>query len=430
MQPTASLPDPSPDDHARWRMAVVDALLAAAYAGIFIGYSVVFLRSKLFYLPWTTPPELSTGPLQVALHLELVSYTAFALVIIYAAGLAIRRTYPRASFTIIAVATLVQLAVGEPLAFWNIALPASLFSVAAYGGRTFARVAILALVAAYVLFWAGATGLFDRLDLLSNPLPLLATTQGAVFVASLALLVLVWSFGDQVGAARERSEFERERAIQLERERTANAQLEALAERHRIARELHDVVAHGLSVMIVQADGARYAADEHPEAPIEALGVIATTGRESLTEMRRLLGVLRGAEEPDLAPQPDLAAVARLVDGFREAGLPVDLALPDPLPGVPAAVGLAAYRVVQESLTNVLRHAGRVPAAVSVAVDRGWLAVRVVNEGGVEPVQSPQESAGLGLTGMTERVRLLGGRLAAGPRAGGGFEVAADLPLA
>ena len=249
-------------------------------------------------------------------------------------------------------------------------------------------------------------------------------------MATLALLVLVWSFGDQVGAARERAEFERERAVQQERERTANAQLEALAERHRIARELHDVVAHGLSVMIVQADGARYAADEHPEAPIEALGVIASTGRESLTEMRRLLGVLRGAEETGpLAPQPDLAAVERLVDGFREAGLPVELALPDPLPGVPAAVGLAAYRVVQESLTNVLRHAGRVPAAVSVAVDRGWLAVRVVNEASAQPVETSQESAGLGLTGMTERVRLLGGRLAAGPRAGGGFEVAAELPL-
>ena len=96
---------------------------------------------------------------------------------------------------------------------------------------------------------------------------------------------------------------------------------------------------------------------------------------------------------------------------------------------MPAAVGLAAYRVVQESLTNVLRHAGRVPAAVSVAVDRGWLAVRVVNEASAQPVQSAQESAGLGLTGMTERVRLLGGRLAAGPRAGGGFEVAAELPL-
>ena len=238
-------------------MAVVDALLAAAYAAIFIGYSVVLLRSRLFDLPWITLPELSAGPLQVALHLELLSYTSIALVLANAVGLGIRRTYPRASFTLIAGLTLAQLAIGEPLAFWNIALPASLFSVAAYGGRTFARVAILALVAAYVLFWAGATGLFDRLDLLSNPLPLLATTQGAVFVASLALLVLVWSFGDQVGAARERADFERERAIQQERERTANAQLEALAERHRIARELHDVVAHGLSVMIVQADGAR-----------------------------------------------------------------------------------------------------------------------------------------------------------------------------
>ena len=170
MQPTANPPDPLPDDHARWRMAVVDALLAAAYAAIFIGYSVVLLRSKLFDLPWITSPELSAGPLQVALHLELVSYTAFALVLIYAGGLAIRRTFPRASFAIVAVATLAQLAIGEPLAFWNIALPASLFSVAAYGGRSFARVAILALVAAYVLFWAGATGLFDRLDLLSNPL--------------------------------------------------------------------------------------------------------------------------------------------------------------------------------------------------------------------------------------------------------------------
>ena len=193
-------------------------------------------------------PELSAGPLQVALHLELVSYTAFALVLVYAGGLAIRRTFPRASFTIIAVATLAQLAIGEPLAFWNIALPASLFSVAAYGGRTFARVAILALVAAYVLFWAGATGLFDRLDLLSNPLPLLATTQGAVLVASLALLVLVWSFGDQVGAASSgpssSASGRSSRNASEQRTRRWRRSPSAIRFEH---RELHDVVAHGLS---------------------------------------------------------------------------------------------------------------------------------------------------------------------------------------
>jgi signal transduction histidine kinase len=253
--------------------------------------------------------------------------------------------------------------------------------------------------------------------------------RGATLLALLALLVVVWAIGDQVRAARERLETDRDRALQAARERDANARLDALAERHRIARELHDVVAHGLSVMIVQADGALYAADEHPEAPRQALGVISAAGRESLAEMRRLLGVLRGAGETGgTAPQPGLTAIPQLAAGFREAGLEIELALPDPLPAVPPGVALAAYRIVQESLTNVLKHAGRAETMVAVTAEPGRLLVRIGNGPGEREAERDPE-AGLGLTGMRERVRLLGGRLIAGPGPDGGFEVTAELPF-
>jgi signal transduction histidine kinase len=209
-----------------------------------------------------------------------------------------------------------------------------------------------------------------------------------------------------------------------------NARIGALAERHRIARDLHDVVAHGLSVMIVQADGARYAEAEHPEAPRQALATIASTGRESLHEMRRLLGVLR--DDPNaaaLAPQPELASLPMLIDRFRRSGLQVDYAEDGEVGPVPPGVGLTAYRVVQESLTNVLNHAGFTPVEVRVARSAEAVKLVVANEPGRTPPRPAGAATGLGLLGMRERVGMLHGHMTAGHTPSGGFRVEVELPI-
>jgi signal transduction histidine kinase len=420
----------------RRRQVLVDITIAGLYAALFLGVSFARL---LRLPPLGGAPGLPVlggepgGSFSVSPRLELQSYASLGLMLASSVALAFRRLRPRASFLAIGGIAGIQALLGEPIGAWDVVVAASLFSAAAYGSRAFGRLALALGALGYVGAWALATGLLGRLDVLMDPAGLLASprvlARGATFIALLAPLVVVWAIGDQVRSARERLEIERDRALLAARERDANVRLDALAERNRIARELHDVVAHGLSVMVVQADGALYAADEHPGAPRQALGVIAATGRESLAEMRRLLGVLRGVgETAATAPQPGLTAIPQLAAGFRDAGLEVELALPDPLPAVPPGVALATYRIVQESLTNVLKHAGQAETVVAVTAEPGRLLVRIRNGPGErEPASDP--GAGLGLMGMRERVRLLGGRLSAGPRSDGGFEVTAELPF-
>jgi signal transduction histidine kinase len=411
------------------RQQAVDIALAVGFAAVFLGYTALLFGSKTLHLPWLAGAGM--GSLVIDLRIEVISRTSIALVAASAVALAFRRRHPAASFLAICGVGCVQVALGEPISLWNVAMPLALLSAAAYAGRGFARVALFLALAAYVGIWVIETGLLGRLDRLPNPLDVLTTGRGAAFVVMFALLVVVWAIGDQVRARRERFEYQLERAAQLQREQDANARIGALAERHRIARELHDVVAHGLSVMIVQADGARYAEAEHPEAPREALATIAATGRESLAEMRRLLGVLR--DDPDaaqLAPQPDLGAVPGLIERFRAAGLDVDYRVEGPARPVPPAVGLTAYRIVQESLTNVLHHAGATRVQVRVSFAPYALGIVVANDPGpLRPPPSPEPGRGLGLLGMRERVALLGGRMAAGPTAAGGFVVQVEIAV-
>jgi signal transduction histidine kinase len=308
-------------------------------------------------------------------------------------------------------------------------MPIVLFSAAAYASRSFARLALVIAILAYVGVWAIEVNLLGRLDSLPSPVDALATPRGAAFVV-FAVLVLIWAVGEQVRAARERLERDLERAGQLAREQEASARIGTLAERHRIARELHDVVAHGLSVMIVQADGALYAEAMHPEAPRQALATIASTGRESLHEMRRLLGVLR--DDPSaavLAPQPGLASLPILIGRFRGSGLDVSYTQEGTIRQMPPAVGLTAYRVVQESLTNVLQHAGPTLVDVRIVFNPEVLEVVVANQPGSTPPRPAAGSTGLGLLGMRERVSLLDGRMTAGPTPPGGFRVQVEIPI-
>ncbi len=212
----------------------------------------------------------------------------------------------------------------------------------------------------------------------------------------------------------------------------ATAERAAVAEeRSRIARELHDVIGHEVTVISLQADAAAAALVKAPEraaAPVEA---IRRSAAEALAEMRRVVGMLRAAEEEDLRPQPGLDDVAALVEQSRAAGAQVELTLRPPARPTHASVELAAYRLVQEALTNARRHAPGAPVDVRVVGDDAAVLVEVVNRptAAVPPPREPAERSGFGLVGMRERVRLLGGRLEAGPTDGGGYALTARLPL-
>jgi signal transduction histidine kinase len=219
-------------------------------------------------------------------------------------------------------------------------------------------------------------------------------------------------------------------AAQTERAEEERARRAVLEERTRIARELHDVVAHHMSLVAVRAETAPYRLPGLPESAQAEFGSLSEIAREALAEMRRLLGVLRQDQPADLAPQPELADLPSLVDTARQAGLAVELSVPAALDHVPSGVGVCAYRIVQESLSNASQHAPGAPVTVSVGRDRGAVLLRVANgPGGPADPAENGHGPGHGLTGMRERVALLGGSLSAGPSPDGGFVVSAVLPL-
>ncbi len=240
----------------------------------------------------------------------------------------------------------------------------------------------------------------------------------------------VWVVGRVVRSRRALTMELADRNVLLERERDEKARLAVAEERTRIARELHDVVAHCVNLIVVQAAAERRAlGDDAGGETAAVLGSIETTGREALTEMRRLLGILRRDDESaPLAPPASLRELDALVDQVRAAGLPVELHVGGERRPLPPGVDLSAYRIVQEALTNTLKHAG--PARADVRVVQGARELElIVTDDGTLAGPRNGSGAGQGLIGMRERVALFGGSLDAGPRAGGGFRVHARLPL-
>ncbi len=273
-----------------------------------------------------------------------------------------------------------------------------------------------------VLWWMWALTLIPGWLWLSRDLadlngPLAATivfTAGTIAVDSISSR---WRTQRALAAQTQRTELERARRAVLE-------------ERARIARELHDVVAHHMSLIAVRAETAPYRLADLPEPAQAEFSSLSEVAREALTEMRRLLGVLRDDQPADLAPQPELADLPSLVDTARQAGLSVELSVPPALDHVPSGVGLCAYRIVQESLSNASQHASGAAVTVSIDQDFGAVALRVANgPGGLAGPSGNNHGPGHGLTGMRERVALLGGSLSAGPSPDGGFVVSAVLPL-
>ena len=221
---------------------------------------------------------------------------------------------------------------------------------------------------------------------------------------------------------------ERERGNQLERERETAVKAAAEAERRHIARELHDVIAHSVGVMVVQAGAARHVMAEKPEAAMESLAAVEETGHEAMAELRRMLGVLNDdGERAPLSPEPGLDRADSLVARVKEAGLPVELKVEGERRTLPAGVDVAAYRILQEALTNSLKYAGGAATEARVRYTPDAVDVEVVDEGAIT---APAEGIGRGLAGMRERVALFGGTIEAGKREGRGYAVRAHLPTA
>jgi signal transduction histidine kinase len=253
--------------------------------------------------------------------------------------------------------------------------------------------------------------------------------SGGSVVPSVVFLTAAWILGDNLRTRRAYLHELEEKAERLEREREENERRAAADEQARIARELHDVIAHNVSVMVVQAAGGREVFETHPDRAREALASIEATGREALTELRRLLGVARAHEDgsTSLAPQPGLERLGTLVEQVRAAGLTVDVQVEGEQRDLPTGVDLSAYRVIQEALTNTLRHAFAQRAWVVVHYGERELIVEVLDDGAGPPRAGRQD--GRGLVGMQERVGLFGGEVRTGARPEGGFRVWARFPL-
>jgi signal transduction histidine kinase len=259
----------------------------------------------------------------------------------------------------------------------------------------------------------------------------LPLTQGVVLAYNVAVVIgLPLLLGLTVRALRERQRQLVAQATELQREREENARRAVLEERVRIARELHDVVAHHVSVMGVQAGAARRVMQRQPDKAQEVLSAIEASSRQAVVELHRLLGFLRRANEPDeLAPQPGLAQISELVTQAGQGGLAVEVVIEGHPRQLPRTLELSAYRVIQEALTNARKHSGGTAATVRLGYRPATLEVEVMDHGDGRQAQLKTHTRGHGLVGMRERVALHGGHLRAGPRQEGGFAVHASFPV-
>jgi signal transduction histidine kinase len=252
----------------------------------------------------------------------------------------------------------------------------------------------------------------------------------AHFVSSAAVIVAGWVIGVAVREQRAYSAGLREQAERRVQAQLAEGRRTVTEERLRIARELHDVVAHSLSLIAVQAGVGNYVARARPAEAARALASIEATSRAALREMRRLLGVLRDDHaDADLAPAHGLADVGQLITGTADAGVRVQLEIRGTQRAVPPGVDLAAYRIIQEALTNVVKHARTTASRVTVTYTDDALCLEITDDGAGAPAAAVVAGAGHGMTGMRERTNLFGGEFHAGPLPGRGFRVAARLPL-
>ncbi|UPW05456.1 histidine kinase [Rhodococcus pyridinivorans] len=357
----------------------------------------------------------------VALHVaDARSVAGLFVTLALTLPLAWRRTRPVVAGSLVALAAYAHLLVlPEVLPIAAIAVPIAVYALAAYAPRWAANTALPVAVVGGALAGVLYFGYDGRTALEA----LVTATFVAVFLAG------VWAFGRVRGLRLREMDSLTERNRLLELERLKEAELAATQERTRIAREMHDIVAHSLTAIIAQADGGRYAAATNPEAAAGALTTIAETGRRALTDMRGLLSVLREDTPREFTTTPGVGDVPALVEQMRTSGLEVEFSVDGQSREVPEGLGLSVYRIVQESLTNVLKHAGpRARTHVRLDWRPDTLVVEIVDDGRGAAALVEARPGGQGLTGIEERARLHGGRAAAGPRDGGGYRVRAELP--
>ncbi|GAB2547497.1 sensor histidine kinase [Brachybacterium huguangmaarense] len=346
---------------------------------------------------------------------------------------AFSRTRPGWSALGIGALALAHFALGSVVLLGDVMIFYALFCVVAHASILAGRIALGAALFGALLQALGIGATFTSVDPalwfdVRSATAALAST-GVTLVFGVVAVMGTWALGKYQRARIAQVRIARERAEDAEREREQRAALAVAGERARIAREMHDVVAHSLSVIIAQADGGRFVASQDPAKAVDVLETIGQTGRAALADMRSLLGVLRNEDETSFGPQPDLTTLPELLRRVRAAGLQVTDETSGDLGDLPPSLGLSMFRLIQEALTNVLKHAGP-GASARVAVHRSerGLAIDVIDDGrGTDP---DSDGHGHGLTGMRERVTLHGGTLQAGPLPAGGFRVSARVPSA
>ncbi|MCW2861009.1 MAG: histidine kinase [Actinoallomurus sp.] len=383
----------------RWHQWLVDLVLMLPLAALSLAIRGRYVEMTNDVVPRSIP---------LAAHLALA--LAMCVPLIW------RRRWPRATFAIIALAAFAQWLAGISPIIDDVAVLIAMYTIAAQ----------------CALRWALAAGLVVELGMGLANYSMSQQQFGGMQWKSLAstsiFIWAIWLSGLYISTRRKYTSSLEERARRLERERDAQAEVAAAAERARIARELHDVIAHSISVMVIQADGASYAIDTDAARAKRAMQAIGSTGRQALTEMRRMLGVLReGDGQATLAPQPGVDQLSELVGQIRSTGLRVELAVGGEQVPLPAGMELTVYRIVQEALTNVMKHAG--PAAgARVELHYGDHAIEVrIRDDGRGTTFS--DGRGHGLVSMRERAAVYGGHVTAEPAAGGGFEVTARMPV-
>ena len=386
----------TPDAHRRrLRTAgpwVLDGLLAVVAAGA----GVATLATVLPFDPGS--PE---------------AWAAYLLVLAHTLPIAVRRRWPLAVLAWGLATGAAFAALGLNLVSLTFAVLVYVYTVAAHGPRLASLAGLAATEALLVLVWLARPG---------------ALGDGGTLVLDGLIMAAGWWLGDGARRRQEAVASARQRAAELEEAREELARRAVTEERLRIARELHDVVAHSMSIIAVQSGVGVHVLDSQPEEARKALAAVEATSRQALVEMRRLLGVLRQEAEPrgSLAPAPGLAEVEALAAEVARAGVRVEVHIEGTPCELPAGLDLSAYRIVQEALTNVVRHAGPATARVAVRYSPGQVALEVVDDG-----RGPgaEDRGGHGLAGMRERAALYDGTLEAGPVPGGGFRVAATLPV-
>ncbi|MGW0803858.1 sensor histidine kinase [Nonomuraea sp. NPDC002799] len=387
-------------DRTRLHDTVLAVVVAAASVALFILYSPDRLQSEGLPVTGMRAPD----PLGAA------------LVLLACAPVAVRRRWPLAALCAGLVPQTLLAALGYGTGLSGLPGLVLLYTVGSYRGLAVALGALLLSLAAYVL------GAF------TGPVSAAGAAGWREHVVVAVVLVAVWGGGRSLRLRRAYLAELRDRAERLERAHASDTRAARAEERSRIARELHDVVAHHVSVMTVQAAAARRVLSSDPDLAREALSAIEHTGRMAMTEMRSIVGVLRADARAELGPQPSVRDLPALAEQMREAGLPTRLLVEGEPRPLPTGVDLAAYRLVQEGLTNSLRHAGAgAQAVVTVHHEAHELNVGVRDDG--RGAAEGAMRSGHGLVGIRERVALYGGILSIGPLPGGGFEVRARFPL-